>query len=68
MPVAARATEVLADLGKAVRHQATSGLAFLGEDAKDSSSHWLAGPFNEIVGLAGFVIFVPEIDRPQFLP
>jgi hypothetical protein len=43
MPVAASATEVLADLGKAVRHQATSGLAFFGEDANESSSHWLAG-------------------------
>jgi hypothetical protein len=43
MPVAARAIEVLADLAKAVRHQATSGLAFFGEAANDSSSHWLAG-------------------------
>jgi len=41
--VAARTTEVLADLGKAVRHHATSGFAFLCEDAKDNSSHWLAG-------------------------
>src|SRR5207237_380192 len=39
MPVAARTTEVLADLGKAVRHQATSGLAFFGEVANDNSSH-----------------------------
>ena len=41
MPVAAWATEVLADLGIAVGHRATSVL--LNEEGEDSSFHWLAG-------------------------
>ena len=42
--VAPRAGEVLADLGVAVGHQATSELVFFTEAAgQDSSSHWLAG-------------------------
>src|SRR5438477_2010557 len=43
IPVAARAAEVLADLGVAVGHQATSDPVFFKEEAEDSSGHWLAG-------------------------
>ena len=43
IPVAARAAEVLADLGVAVGHQATSDPVFFKQEAEDSSAHWLAG-------------------------
>ena len=43
MALAARTAQVLADLGIAVGHHATSEPVFLiGEDV-DSSTHWLAG-------------------------
>jgi hypothetical protein len=43
MSVAPRAAEVLADLGVAVGHQATSDPVFLKHEAEESSAHWLAG-------------------------
>src|SRR5439155_6934388 len=43
MPIATRAGEVLADLGVAVVHQATSEPPTSAGNAADSSSHWLAG-------------------------
>ena len=42
IPVAARAAEVLADLGVAVDHQATSDPVFFKHEVEDSSAHWLA--------------------------
>ena len=41
--VAARAAEILADLGVAVSHQATSIPVFFNAEHEDSSGHWLAG-------------------------